>query len=328
MIFTLNLRTIQNSEVKALTTSVLKYVMTNPSIQDECIKLLPTIIVNSSIELDWLRDNILIPSFDLKKNQHLLEIFVDIVSLSMRDTILLKSKNQIIHKYFFISPLTLLDTECICDSEIRDKTIQLLLNRNKKFHGVLLGARLNDSDRLILQEIIQKYIPIITDPDINCESQLILLENLPYLIKNVKFMLKEEIFTAWLKILSSPDAKVMCLVPNHIKLVTNQIKASFNQHQGENFITKEKFEEIFRKELIKSVNQAHNSQDADYQENVVCLLENFTKANDITESEILHCFRFALRFLIKSTSKVKYQGYNAVRSICLNFNVKPWQVII
>lgn len=330
--FNLNLKTIQNPEVKLLASSVLDYVMNNPScenIREECIKLTPTIILNSNIGIDWLRDSILTPAFNNKKYQELLGIFMDVISLSMPPTIILCSKMQSeLHEYHIIAPNGLIETECPCPQDIKNDCVIFVLEKMRKRRGILMNVQLNENEREILHEIVQKYIPIIIDPDTNSEVKQKILQILPKLIKSVKFMLVEPIVTVWLKILSTTDPILMNFVPNYVKSVIDQTKKRLDElGPDETRITKNKFSDLFLDGLIKALNHAFSSQDIDYQENYLLLLENYSATENITATEVLDCFRFALRFLVKSTSKVKCQAYSTVEIICRNFNVRPYQIL-
>lgn len=330
LIFNFDSKSIKNSEIKRLTNSVLNYVMTSSScdtIRDECIMLLPIIIVNSNIGIDWLRDNILNPGFNFKKYQQLVGIFVDVVSLSMSDTIVLCSKTQTeLNEYLIVAPGGLVEPDCKCDGS-KDETVAFLLEKIKKRRGMLTKVQLDDQDREILQEVVRKYIPVITSPDSNPELKLKVLQILPQLIKNVNFMLEEPIFAAWIKIFSSPDPTLMSLIAIHVKVVINQVKKRLELGQTDNLITTDRLSDLFLDELLKGLNHAFNSQDKEYQEDYLLFLQSYSATENITQIDVLHCFRFALRFLIKSTSKVKYQAYNAVEMICRNFNIRPHQLL-
>ncbi|XP_063698186.1 serine/threonine-protein kinase ATR-like [Culicoides brevitarsis] len=329
-LFNLNLKIVKSTEIQSLVTSVLNFVITNPefvSIAENCIKLSPHIILNSNIDVTWIRDKIFLPAFNKSEaRQELLEIFLDLIYLAEPNSFVLcyKSKTDL-NKFLTIAPNCLIHADCICLQELKNKNVIFLLEKMKKHHGFLRKITISDQTRAVLNELIEKYIPIITSQD--PATQLQVLQIIPQLIKNVKFMLEEPQIAAWIKILSSPHLKVLLSAANNFKIIINQTKSRLESLEGDSkIITIDKFKSLVLNELIKSLNQAFSEQNKEYQETFLLILKNYSATKDVTETEILDCFRFALRFLVKNDSKVKSQAFKAIETICLNYQVRPNEV--
>uniref|UniRef100_A0A336KU49 Serine/threonine-protein kinase ATR n=1 Tax=Culicoides sonorensis TaxID=179676 RepID=A0A336KU49_CULSO len=330
LLFNINIKSLQNQDIDQLVKSLLEYVTSSAtcaSLLDEIVKLVPKMIINSNVEVSWILKNILTSAFNQNNNQQLIGILLDIVNLSKQNSVVIYSKNSTeVVEYLIMNPSNVVkETKCTCDlSSIKNENVTVVLQKLKKNNGILIDPRLNGENRQQLNEIISKYKNIITSTDTEVRKTIIPM--LPQLINNVDFMLEESIFKSWFGSLSSKEIEINSIIPLYIKSIINQVTSKFECNPN-SFITSEKLSQLFREELLKAVEHALTSKDEEIQSNCLKLMQNYAASENITESDILFCFRFALRFLMKVTSKVKYQAYGTVEKICKNYNVRPFQML-
>lgn len=297
----------------------------SPGLKDVLIILYTNIICTNYIDIDEIHDKIIEPSFSSKRNLPLSQILNDIIMLSSPDSIILKTRTQPdrIETAEF-KPLMIENDSlfhCICIGDKTDSSPSSFLVKMKNYNAIIMPNKVNYKLNKYINQFVSRLIQLLNDEalDIKC----FVIRSLPNIVQYTNCGLKEPYLSSWLSCLSSRDLEVISIISDFITDLFDKINTRIDANDEK---IKTEFNVRVLKEFAKAINFGMTA-DSDYQSTVLNMLVGFTASKIVNEDDVLDCFRFAIKFMMTSTSKVSRQAFLDVEQICKNINLKPVQFL-